>query len=323
MTTPGPAEKDQRPERPRRGPQPGPQRGVPSGVPGRVHPPAVLTDSRPRWSARFSATVGAVLYGLGAGSAALSVLGSWPRTPGLQDLLTVVFLLSAAAALGFGVHRSRQAGDALPVLVAGLLATALLGVYWTLGGIPRSYQGMSALHAVFIAPVLCAVALAALARLTERFQGPPTSRVTSVRAHPYPWVSTVFALVLYAVVCLFAAMTYFLLAGGLNVDPVPAEPAPATVLLSALGLCLPLPLLVIGLSASLSGRVRTAAPIFVTAALAALAVLLSAPLVLVEFTDAWPLRWALTLLLVLPLFWPLLRSWKSVPEAHRRSWFGL
>lgn len=90
-----------------------------------------------------------------------------------------------------------------------------------------------------------------------------------------------------------------------------------------LGLCLPFPLLVIGLSASLSGRVRSTAPIFVTAVLAALTILPSAPQVLMELRYAWPLRWALTLLLAAPLFWPILRSWQGVPEDRRRSWFGL
>ncbi|WP_017580642.1 hypothetical protein [Nocardiopsis valliformis] len=309
MTTSGPSENNQ----PAESPQRSPHQGVPFGA------PAVLTDSLLRQSARFSAMIGVLLYGLAGGGALLSP----SRSTGPEALVPVVCFLGVAAALGFGVHHSRRAGDTLPVLATGLLVIVLLGVYWVLGVAPPFYLDLLELYAVFVTPVLGAVALAALAWLTERAQGPPTRQVSSIPADPYPWVSTVFAVALYGVVFLYAVVMYFLLAGGLNFDQVPEEPAPTNVLLGTLALCLPLPLLLIGLSASLSGRVRSTAPIFVTAGLAGLAVLLSVPQVLVDFTDAWPLRWALALLLAAPLVWPILRSWQGIPAHRRCSWSGL
>lgn len=309
MTTSEPPENNQ----PAESPQHRPRQGVSFGA------PAVLTDSLLRRSARFSAMIGVLLYGLAGGSALLSP----SRSTGPEALVPVVCFLGVAAALGFGVHHSRRAGDTVPVLATGLLVMVLLGVYWVLGVAPPFYLDLAELYAVFVTPVLGAVALAALAWLTERVQGPPTRRVSGVPADPYPWASTVFAVALYGVVCLFAAVLYMTLRSGLDFGLGPPEPAPAHILLGMLGLCLPFPLLLIGLSASLSGRVRSTAPIFVTAALAALAVLLSAPQALVELTDARPLRWALALLLAAPLVWPILRSWRGVPEHRRRSWVGL
>jgi hypothetical protein len=176
--------------------------------------------------------IGVLLYGLVGGSALLSPA----RSTGPEALVPVVCFLGVAAALGSGVHHSRRAGDTLPVLATGLLVIVLLGVYWVLGVAPPFYLDVPELYAVFVAPVLGAVALAALARLSERVQGPPARQVSGVPADPYPWVSTVIAVVLYGVVCLFGAVMYTLSAGGLDFDPVPVEPAPTRILLGALGL---------------------------------------------------------------------------------------
>lgn len=202
MATPGPSENNQ----PAESPQHSPHQGVPFGA------PAVLTDSLLRQSARFSAMTGVVLYGLAGGSALLSPA----RSTGPEALVPVVCFLGVAAALGFGAHRSRRAGDTLPVLATGLLVIVLLGVYWFLGMAPPFYLDVPGLYAVFVTPVLGAVALAALAWLSERAQGPPTRQVSGIPADPYPWVSTVFAVALYGVVCLFAAVLYMTLRGGFD-----------------------------------------------------------------------------------------------------------
>ncbi|GAA1080367.1 hypothetical protein [Nocardiopsis metallicus] len=306
MTTPGPPN-NRPPETPR---------GAPAGL------PAVVTDSLLRQSARFSAVTGLVMYGLG-GTHSLLSMTRFSGALFVGNLLTAVLLLSAATALGFGVHRSRLVGHAVPVLQAGLFALALLSGYWLMNGVPLGFPGGAVLYVLFTAPALTASALAAAAWLTERIQGPPTRQVPGVPADPYPALSTGFAVLLYAVVCLGAAILFILLDGGLDFDPTPVEPAPPSVLLGTLGLCLPFPLLMIGLALSLSTRARTTTPIFVTAVFAAIALLVSAPAAFVEFFAESPLHWALVPFLVAPLVWPIIRSWQGIPAERRRSWFGL
>lgn len=321
-------------------PQPDSHRGVPQGVPPQSVPPqgppggptggatfgesAELTDSLLRQSARFSAMTGVVLYGLSGSGSLLTMIWGPSSAMSLEQLITAVFLTGTAAALGFGVSRSRRSGDTRPLLTSGLLIIALTGAYLVLTGAPDVYLYMPELFAVFVAPPLLTIGLAALAWLTERIQGPPTRRVTGVPADPYPWVSTAIATALYGYAFIFALVLFlFSLDGGSGLFGDGSDPTPINVQMSAFALCLPFPLLVIGLSASLSGRVRTSTPIFVTGTLAAAIVLVSVPQALAEFIDPWPIRCFLALFLTAPLLWPILRSWKGIPAPHRRSWLGL
>ena len=282
----------------------------------------VLTDSLLRQSARFCALIGVVLYGLNAASTMLTM----SRFPGgsrfLADLFSAAVFLGAAAALAFGVHRSRRRGDALPVVHMCLLAAAVIGAYWLMGGPASPYQETVFMYALAVAPALLSGGLGTAAWLSEKALGTPLRRVAGVPANPYPWMSTVFAVALYAPVCLVAALAFAFMSDGTTLLPGQPDPAPAYVQAGVLGLCLPFVLVTTGFAASLSGRVRTSAPIFATGAISLVTVLVATPQAFQGIIEPWPVRWMFALLLATPLVWPVLHAWKGTGEQQKRRWFG-
>lgn len=242
-------------------------------------------------------TFGALLiYAL---SRSLDELASAP------NVVAAVILAGSAASAGWGLHRSKRSRRSIFVPLACSPIPVAVFLHWVMVpfSLPPSLADSTwSLYAMWVAPSLLAAVSGLLASLSEKNDDHPKEpHEPGDTAVPLPIVSSAAAILIYAIL----GVLMFALTAGFS-----RAYMPGSVVAGAIALCLPLFILVVGLSSALARHIDRARPILV-AGLISLVVMLPT---LLFAAGGFGLLFCLVA--ALPLIWPTARA-RQIVRAER------